>query len=144
MLELLDPPAPNIVAVRVDGSAADAASDGEQLRALLDEARPKAPLGLYVEMGWMWGDTEREFADRVRRGFAELAARQDVKRVAFVSGSYPRRTLLRDIGEPVENVEVCVFPAAARKAATEWVRQLDGDSGSSPDRRTRFNAPEAA
>ena len=128
MLDILDPPAPNIIAIRVDGSAADATADGESLRALLDEARPKAPLGLYVEMGWMWGDTEQEFADRLRRGFAELAARQDVERVAFVSGSYPRRTLLRDIGEPVEGVEVCVFPAAARKAALEWVRQLDRET----------------
>lgn len=123
MLELLDPPAPNIIAVRVDGSAADSAADGETLRATLDAARHKAPLGLYVEMGWMWGDTEQEFADRLRRGFAELAARQDVARAAFVSGSYPRRTLLRDIGEPVEGVEVCVFPAAARSAARAWVSE---------------------
>jgi len=137
MLDLLDPPAPNVIAVRVDGSAADATEDGEALRAALDAARPKAPLGLYVEMGWIWGDTEREFADRVRRGFAELAARQDVRRVAFVSGSYPRRTLLRDIGEPVEGVEVCVFPAAARKAATEWVRQL-------ADADLRFDVKETA
>lgn len=125
MLELLPSPAPNTVAVRVDGSAADAEADGEALRAALDAARENAPLGLYVEMGWIWGDTEREFADRVRRGFAELAARRDVERVAFVSGSYPRRTLLRDIGEPVEGVEVCVFPAAARNAAFDWIRQLD-------------------
>ncbi|MEO0559535.1 MAG: STAS/SEC14 domain-containing protein [Bacteroidota bacterium] len=125
MLDVLDPPAHNVIAIRVDGSAADAAADGEALRALLDAARPQAPLGLYVEMGWMWGDTEREFADRVRRGFAELAAREDVERVAFVSGSYPRRTLLRDIGEPVDGVEVSVFPAAARNAAIDWVRQFD-------------------
>lgn len=125
MLDLLDSPAPNVVAVRVNGSAADATADGEILRAALDAARDRGPLGLYVEMGWIWGDTEREFADRLRRGFAELAGRQDVERVAFVSGSYPRRTLLRDIGEPVEGVEVCVFPAAARHAALEWVRERE-------------------
>lgn len=128
MIEVLDAPAPNVVAIRVDGSAADAAADGGTLRAALDAARTSGPLGLYVEMGWIWGDTEREFADRLRRGFAELAAREDVERVAFVSGSYTRRTLLRDIGEPVEGVEVCVFPAAAKNAAFDWVRQLDAET----------------
>ena len=125
MLEVLAPPAPNVVAIRVDGSAADANADRAALLATIDAVRDHSPLGLYVEMGWIWGDTEREFADRLRRGFAELAAREDVARVAFVSGSYTRRTLLRDIGEPVEGVDVCVFPAAARNAAVEWVRQLD-------------------
>ena len=130
MLEVLPPPAPNVVAVHVDGSAADARADRATLLATLDAA-PRGPIGLYVEMGWIWGDTEREFADRLQRGFAELAARRDVARVAFVSGSYTRRMLLRDIGEPVEGVDVCVFPAAAKRAATEWVRQLDA-SASAP------------
>ena len=125
MLEVLPPPAPDVVAVRVDGSATDAKADRATLLATLDAVHGGGPIGLYVEMGWIWGDTEREFADRLQRGFAELAARRDVARVAFVSGSYARRTLLRDIGEPVEGVDVCVFPAAARNAAVEWVRQLD-------------------
>ena len=123
MLEVLAPPAPNVVAIRVDGSAADANADRAALLATIDAVRDHSPLGLYVEMGWIWGDTEREFADRLRRGFAELAARNDVERIAFVSGSYTRRTLLRDIGEPVEGVEISVFPAAARNAAMEWVSE---------------------
>ncbi|GAB5534471.1 MAG: hypothetical protein Rubg2KO_07200 [Rubricoccaceae bacterium] len=123
MVEPLDAP-DGVIAVRIEGPAAENDANADAVREALDAA-PTEVRGLYIEVGWIWGDTPESFAALLRERFARLARRDDVDRVAFVSGSYPRRTLLRDIGEPVEGVEIGVFPAAARNAAMEWVSEPD-------------------
>lgn len=124
MVEILDAPAPHVVAVRVDGPGSESDANADAIRDALDAA-PGGPSGLYVEVGWIWGDTPEQFADVLRDRLARLAAREDIRRVAFVSGSYPRRTTLRDEAAPLDGVEVLVFPAAARAAALDWVAGVD-------------------
>lgn len=115
MVEVLEAP-PHVVALRIEGSARDAAADVD---ATLDAAGAVA--GVYVEVGWVWGVTESEFADRVREGFGRLAERPSVRRMAFVAGSYPRRSALRTAAARVDDIQIQVFPAAARAAALAWV-----------------------
>lgn len=121
MVEILDAP-DGVVAVRIDGPAAESDAHADAVREALDGADAR---GLYIEVGWIWGDTREEFAGLLRERFARLGARGDVERVAFVSGSYPRRTIARDAAEPLESVEILAFPAAARAAALEWVAGAD-------------------
>lgn len=123
MVEILDTPAPNVVAVRIEGPGSETEADADAIRDALDAASGSGPSaeGLYVEVGWIWGDTREQFAGTLRERLGRLAARDDVRRVAFVSGSYPRRTILRDEAAPLDGVEVRVFPAAARAAALGWV-----------------------
>ena len=123
MVEILDAPAPHVVAVRVEGPGSETDADADAIRDALDAAAAGGPsaAGLYVEVGWIWGDTREQFAETLRDRLGRLAARDDVRRVAFVSGSYPRRSILRDEAAPLDGVEVRVFPAAARSAALSWV-----------------------
>ncbi|MEM7788056.1 MAG: STAS/SEC14 domain-containing protein [Bacteroidota bacterium] len=130
MVEILDAP-DGVVAVRIDGPAAESDANADAVRAALDRAADAR--GLFVEVGWILGDTREEFAALIRERFARLGARGDVERVAFVSGSYPRRSLLRDAAEPLDDVEVLVFPAAARSAALDWVAGAEDTVEPSPE-----------
>lgn len=121
MIEILEAP-DGVVAVRIDGHASESNANAEAVREALDGADAR---GLYVEVGWVWGDTREEFADLLRERVTRLGARGDVERVAFVTGSYPRRSVLRDVAVPIDDVEVLVFPAAARSAALDWVAGAD-------------------
>lgn len=121
MVETLPAPTPHVVAVRVEGSAGEAATNEAAVEAMIEAA--DNPTGLYVEIGWVWGDTPDEFADLLRDRFRQLAARPSLRRIAFVAGSYPRRTALRAEAARLDTVEIEVFPMAARSAALDWVAE---------------------
>ncbi|WP_412069727.1 STAS/SEC14 domain-containing protein [Rubrivirga sp. IMCC43871] len=120
MVAVLDAP-PHVVAVRVEGPAAQADANEAAVDAALDAAGPVS--GVYVEVGWVWGDAEGEFGDRIRQGFGRLAERPHVRRVAFVAGSYPRRSALRHEAARVDDIEIEVFPTAATAEALAWVSE---------------------
>ena len=117
MIETLDTP-PHVVAVRIEGSAAQADANEAAVNAALDAAGPVS--GVYVEVGWVRGDSDDEFADRIREGFARVRERPSIRRMAFVAGSYPRRSALRREAAHVDDIEIAVFPAAARAEALAW------------------------
>lgn len=81
--------------------------------------------GVYVDLGWIYGEVSRRFGAiaRVVRRRLEVGGR--VRRVAVVSGAYPRRGAVRAESLRARGLSVRAYPPAGREGAMAWAAGED-------------------
>ena len=121
MTESIAAPA-HVVALRFSGRPDP--EDSEVVHAALEAtAAVHDDVALYVEIGWVHGLTAEQFVDDFRDGLARLPRHPRLLRIAVVTGSYERRSVVR--AETARDIapEVLAFPVGSGSAAMEWASE---------------------
>jgi hypothetical protein len=122
MFELLTPPAPNVIAYRLDGKV-DSEVFGQLSAAINAALEQHEQLRLYAEVDHLGGVTPEAIVDGLGYVVRRLSLLHRFDRAAIVSDE----AWVRKVGELkaqfFSSLEIRAFPRAEREAARAWIAE---------------------